>query len=196
MNTTDRKNTMNTIKIKEKNKILGSSYEQEIVDLRSAGMELQAISDLMWQKRNYKVSQATLTRFFQLKKDLGHIAVQDVKTELKEVYKEEYIDLAGRVAYYNELVAYGKERFEKEKQNLTLIDAIAISLKAGYNLQKIEGADVQSDMVQIIAKAILDSKTETRPVHLPIIEVLPDGSSREIFDNEAQTNEQKKPAEA
>lgn len=174
---------MNTIKIKEKNKVLGSSYEQEIIDLRSAGMELQAIADLMWQKRNYKVSQSTLTRFFQLKKELGQIAVQDVKAELKTVYKETYMDLAGRVAYYNSMVAYGKERFEKEKHNLDLLDVITLSLKAGYNLQRIEGADSQNDLMRQFATILLEAKMDARPQRLPIIEVMPDGTSHEIFDN-------------
>lgn len=175
---------MECLKIRQKNQVLGSPYEKEIIELREAGMELQVIADLMWQKRNYKVSQATLTRFFQLKKQLGQVAVQDVKSQLKNVYKESYMDMAGRVAYYNEIVAYGKERFEKEKHNLDLLDVITLSLKAGYNLQRIEGADSQNDMIRQFATILLEAKMEARPQRLPIIEVSPDGSSHEIFDND------------
>lgn len=178
------------------NQILGSAYETEINDLRFSGMELKDICDFMWTKRNYKVSPATLSRYFQTKKQLGKTAAKDVQTHLKNVYKEEYMDLVGRVAFFNSVILEAKKRFEREKQNLNLMDLLNLATKMGDSLQKIEGADAQNDLLRNFASLIMEIKTEPRAQRLPIVEVAPDGTVTELECNEPPTDEQEELTEA
>lgn len=182
---------METTKLREKNQILGSPFEQEINDLRTAGKELRQISDFMWKQRKYKVSLATLARYFQIRKRIGNVAATDVKNHLETVFKEEYMDLVGRVAFFNEVILEARKQFRLQKDKLDVLDLMNLSVKMGDSLQRIEGADAQGDLIREFATLILETKMEARPQKLPIIEVAADGSSREILDSkEPTTSEQ------
>lgn len=164
------------------NLILNSPFELEINDMRTAGKELKDICAFMWNERKFKISPASLTRYFQLKKELGKTATKDVENHLKTVYKEEYMDLVGRVTFFNEVILEAKKRFQIEKQNLTLLDLMNLATRMGDSLQRIEGADAQGDLIRQFATLILEAKMEPHVQKLPIIEVSPDGSSHEIFE--------------
>jgi hypothetical protein len=171
---------METVTIPKSNPILGSPYEKEINDLRFAGYELQQIVDHLFKKRNFKTSISTLSKYFTVKKELSKIASKDVENHLKNTFKEEYMDLAGRITFFNSVILEAKRRFEKEKQNLTLIDLMNLAAKLGDSLQKIEGADAQNDLIRQFASLILEIKTEQKQQVLPIVELSPDGLISEI----------------
>lgn len=167
------------LKIK-KPKILGSQYEEEICDLRAKGAELQNIADFMWKERTFSVSVPTLSRYFLNKKRLGKIATDDVRTSLKTIFKEEYMDLAGRIAFLNEVILEAKKRFAKEKATLSLSELLVLAGRFSDSLAKIEGADAQTDMIRDLLLILQEVKTTPIQHSLPIIEVLPTGEVKEV----------------
>ena len=167
------------LKVK-KNKILGSPQETEIIELRESGKELQEICDFMQNERNFKISAAGLSRYFKIKKQIGPIAVEEIRNHLKTQYQEEYMDLAGRITFMNEVILEAKKRFNKEKNQLTLSDLLAFAGRFSDSLSKIEGADAQSDLIRDLLTIIHEVKTTPIQHSLPIVEIFPSGEVKEV----------------